>query len=182
MAAGSRPLGLPGLRFPRHRRGPAAGRQAAARRRDPGAGDPGAALSAYGGVAGRLHRTQRRAASVGQALSQGTLMPSTPLAPHQIERLLEAARSAQKRAHAPYSRFHVGAAVLDDQDRVHAGCNVENAAYPLGMCAEAGALAALIANGGARVPALPVVGGGANLVTPSRRPPPRLPPVSPAPP
>ena len=94
-------------------------------------------------------------------------MPSsTPLAPNQIERLLEAARAAQKRAHAPYSRFHVGAAVLDEQDRVHAGCNVENAAYPLGMCAEAGAIAALVANGGKRVLALLVVGDGEGLVTP----------------
>lgn len=91
---------------------------------------------------------------------------STPLAPQQIERLLEAARTAQQRAHAPYSRFHVGAAVLDEQGRVHAGCNVENAAYPLGMCAEAGAIAALIANGGTRVLALLVVGDGEHLVAP----------------
>lgn len=94
-------------------------------------------------------------------------MPSsTPLAPQQIERLLEAARAAQQRAHAPYSRFQVGAAVLDEQGRVHAGCNVENAAYPLGTCAEAGAIAALVANGGQRVVALLVVGEGDNLVTP----------------
>ncbi len=94
-------------------------------------------------------------------------MPSsTTLAPNQIERLLEAARAAQKRAHAPYSRFHVGAAVLDEQDRVHAGCNVENAAYPLGMCAEAGAIAALVANGGKRILALLVVGDGEGLVAP----------------
>ena len=90
----------------------------------------------------------------------------TPLAPDQIERLLQAARTAQKRAHAPYSRFHVGAAVLDEHDRVHAGCNVENAAYPLGSCAEAGAIAALVANGGRRVLALLVVGEGERLVTP----------------
>jgi cytidine deaminase len=91
---------------------------------------------------------------------------SPPLAPQQIERLLEAARAAQSRAHAPYSRFHVGAAVLDEQDRVHAGCNVENAAYPLGTCAEAGAIAALVANGGRRVLALLVLGDGESLVTP----------------
>jgi cytidine deaminase len=91
---------------------------------------------------------------------------STPLAPQQIERLLEAARAAQSRAHAPYSRFQVGAAVLDEHDRVHAGCNVENAAYPLGSCAEASAIGALVANGGRRVLALLVVGDGENLVTP----------------
>jgi cytidine deaminase len=90
----------------------------------------------------------------------------TPLAPQQIERLLEAARAAQQRAHAPYSRFLVGAAVLDEQDRVHAGCNVENAAYPLGTCAEASAIAALVTAGGKRVAALLVLGDGALLVTP----------------
>jgi cytidine deaminase len=93
-------------------------------------------------------------------------MSSTPLAPRQIERLLAAARAAQERAHAPYSRFPVGAAVLDEQDRVHAGCNVENAAYPLGTCAEAGAIAALVAHGGTQVRALVVVGDGENPVTP----------------
>ncbi len=94
-------------------------------------------------------------------------MPSSKsIAPREIERLLEAARAAQGRAHAPYSRFAVGAAVLDEQDRVHAGCNVENAAYPLGTCAEAGAIAALVASGGKRVVALLVMGDGENLVTP----------------
>lgn len=94
-------------------------------------------------------------------------MPSTPtLAPQLIERLLEAARAAQQHAHAPYSHFHVGAAVLDEQDRVHAGCNVENAAYPQGSCAETNAFGALVANGGKRVVALLVLGDGENLVTP----------------
>ncbi|MEP7069146.1 MAG: cytidine deaminase [Usitatibacter sp.] len=91
---------------------------------------------------------------------------STRLAPQQIERLLAAARAAQPRAHAPYSHFRVGAAVLDEQDRVHAGCNVENAAYPLGSCAEAVAIGALVTNGGVRVVALLIVGDGENLVTP----------------
>ena len=90
----------------------------------------------------------------------------TPLSASQVERLLEAARAAQQRAHAPYSRFLVGAAVLDEQDRVHAGCNVENAAYPLGMCAEAVAIGTLVANGGHRVRAVLVLGDGRNLVTP----------------
>ena len=80
--------------------------------------------------------------------------------------LLQAARAAQTRAYAPYSKFLVGAAVLDDQGRIHAGCNVENAAYPQGVCAEAGALSAMVLAGGARVRALAVVGDGAGLVTP----------------
>jgi cytidine deaminase len=81
-------------------------------------------------------------------------------------RLLQAARDAQSNAYAPYSRFHVGAAVLDEHGRIHAGCNVENAAYPEGVCAEAGALSAMVLGGGRRVRALAVVGDGAALVTP----------------
>ena len=88
------------------------------------------------------------------------------LTPHLIERLLAAARGAQQHAHAPYSHFHVGAAVLDEQDRVHTGCNVENAAYPLGNCAEAIAIGALVTQGGKRVRAIAVVGDGESLVPP----------------
>jgi len=70
------------------------------------------------------------------------------------------------RAHAPYSRFRVGAAVLDESGRIHAGCNVENAAYPLGMCAEALAIATMVREGGRSVAGLVVVGEGERLVTP----------------
>jgi cytidine deaminase len=85
---------------------------------------------------------------------------------HQVARLLEAAREAQRRAYAPYSRFAVGAAVIDEQDRVHAGCNVENTAFPLGTCAEAAAIGAMVANGGRRLRGLLVLGDGERLVTP----------------
>lgn len=95
------------------------------------------------------------------------MLPLNPPHPeHPSQRLLEAARAAQLQAHAPYSRFKVGAAVLDEQGRLHAGCNVENAAYPEGLCAEAGALSAMVLAGGTRVAALAVVGDGAGLVTP----------------
>lgn len=83
-----------------------------------------------------------------------------------LEVLLAAARAVRERAHAPYSRFKVGAALLDEQGRIHAGCNVENAAYPQGLCAEAGALARLVAEGGHRVMAIVVVGEGSAPVTP----------------
>lgn len=53
-------------------------------------------------------------------------------------------------AYCPYSKFHVAAVVEDDQGALHAGCNVENAAYPIGNCAEVSALAAMIASGGVR--------------------------------
>lgn len=62
--------------------------------------------------------------------------------------LIEKATAAQSNAHAPYSGFQVGAAVLSSGGDIYAGCNVENAAYPLGQCAEATAIGAMIANGG----------------------------------
>lgn len=67
------------------------------------------------------------------------------------EDLLAAARAVRDRAHAPYSRFRVGAALRDEHGRLHAGANVESAAYPQGLCAEAAALGALVAAGGTRV-------------------------------
>ncbi|WP_298965519.1 cytidine deaminase [uncultured Methylobacterium sp.] len=83
-----------------------------------------------------------------------------------LDSLLDAARAAQARAHAPYSRFRVGSAILDEAGAVHAGCNVENAAYPVGTCAEAGAIAAMVAAGGRRIAAILVLGDGEALVTP----------------
>jgi cytidine deaminase len=88
------------------------------------------------------------------------------LTPTEQHDLLQAARAAQTHAYAPYSNFKVGAAVIDEHGRVHAGCNVENAAYPEGVCAEAGAFSAMVLGGGTRVRALAVVGDGAGLVTP----------------
>lgn len=58
--------------------------------------------------------------------------------------LFEAAATARRRAHAPYSGFPVGAALRTGGGAVHAGCNVENAAYPEGWCAETSAIAAMI--------------------------------------
>lgn len=78
----------------------------------------------------------------------------------QRQALLQAARAAQRMAYAPYSRYPVGAAVLDEQGHIHAGCNVENAAYPEGLCAEAAALSAMVLAGGQRARAVLVVGNG----------------------
>ena len=58
------------------------------------------------------------------------------LSPETIDRLVEAASEVREKAHAPYSNFAVGAAVLDAEGRVHVGCNVENASYGLSVCAE----------------------------------------------
>ncbi len=87
-------------------------------------------------------------------------MPTPTLPEPQQQALLQAARHAQRRAYAPYSHYQVGAAVLDEQGRIHAGCNVENAAYPEGLCAEAAALAAMVLAGGTQALAVLVVGNG----------------------
>ena len=84
----------------------------------------------------------------------------------QRDALVAAARVVRERAYAPYSKFAVGAAVLDEHGRVHAGCNVENAAYPQGWCAETSAIAAMVAAGGTRIVAVAVVGVAADPVTP----------------
>ena len=84
----------------------------------------------------------------------------------QMQALVAAARSARAQAYAPYSRFQVGAALLDEHGRLHAGCNVENAAYPQGQCAEATAIGHLILAGGTRILAAAVVGVAEQPVTP----------------
>lgn len=84
----------------------------------------------------------------------------------QMTQLVDAARAARERAYAPYSKFAVGAALLDERGRVHAGCNIENAAYPQGQCAEASALAHLVLAGGTRVLAAVVAGVADAPVTP----------------
>ncbi len=61
--------------------------------------------------------------------------------------LVDLAREARENAYAPYSQFKVGAAVRSRSGTVHVGCNVENVAYPEGTCAEAGAIAAMVAAG-----------------------------------
>src|SRR4051794_41205312 len=65
--------------------------------------------------------------------------------------LLHAAQEVMTRAYAPYSRFPVGAAALVDDGRVVVGCNVENAAYGVTLCAECGLVSALHASGGGRL-------------------------------
>jgi cytidine deaminase len=80
--------------------------------------------------------------------------------------LITAAMKARVRAHAPYSKFYVGAAMRDEQGRVHAGCNIENAAYPQGWCAEPSAISHLIMAGGKHITEVVVIGNGETLCTP----------------
>jgi cytidine deaminase len=73
------------------------------------------------------------------------------------EDLIAAARAVRENAHAPYSRFKVGAALRAASGRIYVGCNVENVAYPEGTCAEAGAIAAMVAAGETRLIAAAVI-------------------------
>jgi cytidine deaminase len=82
-----------------------------------------------------------------------------------LDELLRAARAVQQRAYAPASRFRVGAAVLADDGRVFAGCNVENASYGLTICAERAAVCAAVAAG---VRALRACVVATDLIDPAR--------------
>lgn len=80
--------------------------------------------------------------------------------------LYAAAESVRQRAYVPYSRYKVGAAILADDGKIYAGCNIENAAYPQGNCAEASAIAAMIIGGARRIERIYVTGPGKDPVTP----------------
>ena len=75
------------------------------------------------------------------------------------QQLIDAALAVREKAYCPFSGFYVGAALLDDQGQMHIGCNVENASYPQGNCAETSAIAAMIAAGGKSIVTIAVAGG-----------------------
>lgn len=83
--------------------------------------------------------------------------------------LTAAAREAMASAYAPYSRFQVGVAGLVDDGRVVVGCNVENASYGVGLCAECGLVSALHATGGGRLVAVACVGPDGEALMPCGR-------------
>jgi len=83
----------------------------------------------------------------------------------EIDDLFAAALEVQAKAHAPYSNFRVGAAVRTASGRIFAGCNVENAAYPQGSCAEAGAISAMVADGENQIVAVLTVCDGEAIGT-----------------
>ncbi|MFJ7155631.1 cytidine deaminase [Streptomyces sp. NPDC101118] len=85
------------------------------------------------------------------------------------EALRDAARDAMSRAYAPYSGFPVGAAALVDDGRTITGCNVENASYGLGLCAECGLVSTLAATGGGRLTHFTCVDGQGSLLVPCGR-------------
>ena len=84
----------------------------------------------------------------------------------RLAELFEAAKAAQANAHAPYSRFKVGAALRAADGAIYSGANVENAAYPEGVCAETSAISAMARAGGRRIEEILVVGDGEGLCTP----------------
>ena len=89
--------------------------------------------------------------------------------PVEPAELLQAARAAQANAHAPYSRYAVGAALATPDGRVFAGCNVENASYGLGLCAECTLVGQLRLTGGGRLVALACRSGTGELLMPCGR-------------
>lgn len=80
--------------------------------------------------------------------------------------LLNEALAVRERAWVPYSRFKVGAAIRAQSGAVYVGCNVENVAYPQGTCAEAGAIAAMVAGGDTRIAEVVVVADSEHPTTP----------------
>ena len=81
----------------------------------------------------------------------------------QFRKLLTVARTAQRRAHAPYSKFHVGAALLTKSGKVYTGCNVENASYGLTICAERVAITKAVSEGHRQFKAIAVIAPSASL-------------------
>ena len=84
---------------------------------------------------------------------------------HRVRELFLAAQDVQARAYAPYSHFLVGAAILTSTGNTYVGCNVENAAYPVGSCAEAGAIAAMVAGGDTEIAVLVTICDSAEVGT-----------------
>ncbi|TBN43647.1 cytidine deaminase [Paracoccus subflavus] len=80
--------------------------------------------------------------------------------------LVDAAREVREMAYVPYSRFKVGAAVRGVSGNVYRGCNVENVAYPEGTCAEAGAIAAMVAAGETELVEVAVIADSPSPVPP----------------
>lgn len=78
---------------------------------------------------------------------------------HKIKQLIHAALYVRKNTYCPYSRFAVGAALLGENGRIYVGCNIENASYPAGNCAERSAVCAAVSDGERQFKAIAIVGG-----------------------
>jgi cytidine deaminase len=96
-------------------------------------------------------------------------MPGTGTTEVDWDALQQAAREAMQHAYAPYSDFQVGAAALVDDGRTVTGCNVENASYGVGLCAECGLVSALHRSGGGRLTHFVCVDKNGDLLMPCGR-------------
>jgi cytidine deaminase len=85
---------------------------------------------------------------------------------NKTQKLLDLAKSASQQAYAPYSNFYVGACVLSDSGKYYCGCNVENISYPLGTCAEAGAISAMVAGGDKKIKEILIYASSKELISP----------------
>jgi cytidine deaminase len=83
-----------------------------------------------------------------------------------VEKLLEAAQKVKENAYAPYSHFHVGAALITDTGKIYSGCNVENTSYGLTICAERNAIFRMIAEGERRIAEILVIGDTEEFLPP----------------
>lgn len=84
----------------------------------------------------------------------------------QEQKLVRTAIAAKKKAYAPYSKYWVGSALIDNEGRVFSGCNVENASYPAGLCAERTAIVKMVSEGGKRIKAIVVAASSEEPVFP----------------
>ena len=85
---------------------------------------------------------------------------------NNTQKLFSLASLAAKNAYAPYSEFAVGAAIYGSNSKFYAGCNVENISYPIGTCAEAGAIAAMIQDGCKKIEEILIFADSNKLITP----------------
>lgn len=122
---------------------------------------PGSDLSAEHDKVARLRHALGMADERVMSLGYAALL----MEDGRTEALVAGARRAYERAYAPYSRFFVGAALRDEHGNIHIGANVENAAYPVGNCAEASAMGALISGGGHTIQEVAVM-ADTDLITP----------------
>jgi cytidine deaminase len=83
-----------------------------------------------------------------------------------VDKLLEAAQKVKENAYAPYSHFHVGAALITDTGKIYSGCNVENTSYGLTICAERNAIFRMIADGERRIAEILVIGDTEEFLPP----------------
>jgi homotetrameric cytidine deaminase len=124
-------------------------------------------LEGVAGAGSDLSAEHEKVARLREALQIGEVL--TDSYSDQLlgaDALVAAARDVMERAHAPYSRFQVGAALRAEDGSIHAGANVENSAYPQGQCAEASAIGVLVAAGRTQVLEAAVISSGSEVCVP----------------